>query len=491
MKLRQDRILDWALFLPKLFYSLSGTLKMKYLLILIITFGLFLSKPFAQPIEKHTEVDESHYNSLTDFFRKGELEIHIRSFFMSTWNKGELIDYSAIAAGGGLGYKSPHFKNFGVGMSGFFIFKLHDRNLSKSDPLTGGANRYEVALFDMQDPENGEDLDRLEELYIEFKKNKLTVIGGRQRIETPFLNSQDNRMRPNIFSGVYARYNAGYLHFEGGWIGRVTPRGTVDWYDIASSMGVYPFGRNIDGNPSQYKDNMASKGVFLIGVKLDREGWKSQFFNYTAENIFNITYADALKEIYSNELLKFDIGVQGFYQTQIGQGGNPDPAKNYIHKGERTFGIGNRLALGLNKSHWTLNTMYIHDSGRFLFPREWGREQFWASLPRERFEGNGGLFSVSAEWSQYLFDNQFNTYLGAGITNTTDPEIPKLNKNGMPDWYHLAGRATWTFHNQFEGMSLGTMLVYKGYLGDKPLPQSFVINRVDMWHYNLIIDYKF
>jgi len=464
---------------------------MKSLFFSIIFLIGIISMIQAQHIDKHMQVDESNYESLGDFFQKGELEIHIRKYFMGTWNKGDLTDYSALAAGGGLGYKSPHFKNFSVGMSGFFIFKLHDRNLSIADPITGGANRYEVTLFDMNDPENGEDLDRLEELYVEYKKGGLTITGGRQRIETPLLNGQDNRMRPNIFSGIYGRYETEHIQYEGGWIGRVTPRGTVDWYDISSSLGVYPFGRNIDGQPSQYKGNMSSKGVFIVGAKLDKDGWQSKVYNYTAENIFNISYANVLKEVLINQNWSTNFGIQGFFQTQIGEGGNPDPNKNYIHKGEQTFGVGNRLGFKYKSNKWSFNTMYIHDSGRFLFPREWGREQFWASLPRERFEGNGGLFSIAADWAIDMFEDRFRTYLGAGITNTTDPAIAKLNKNGMPDWYHLVGRATWDFHNQLRGMSLGTMLVYKGYLGETPLPRNLAINRVDMWHYNLIVDYKF
>jgi len=437
------------------------------------------------------ETEEATYCSLREFFRNGEMEFHMRTNWLSTINRGPLSDYSALAAGAGIGYFSPHFHHFGFAMSGFFIFKLYDKNLNGLDPITGGRNRYELALFDMENPENSSDLDRLEELYLEYKRKHLVLRAGRQKIETPFLNSQDNRMRPNIFSGIWANTTFANLNFEGGWINRVSPRGTVDWYDLDESMGVYPFGRNIDGNISEYKHNTSSKGIFILGANWHHQGWESKLVNYYAENIFNLAYADIVHKFETKSNYSYVAGLQGFWQNAIAEGGNPDPAKRYIHKNERTFGLGTTGACLVMDHVFRLNVLYIHDSGRFLFPREWGREQFWTSLPRERFEGNGGLFASSVNWESHWIQNQMETFVGIGYTKNADPEQAKLNKYGMPSWYQIFGRLDYHLQKMFKGLTVSSLILYKGPVGKDPVPDELAINRVNMWQINFIVDYKF
>jgi hypothetical protein len=47
------------------------------------------------------------------------------------------------------------------------------------------------------------------------------------------------------------------------------------------------------------------------------------------------------------------------------------------------------LAYAPHSWHYSLNYLHIGKDGRFLFPREWGREQFFATVPRGRMEGSG------------------------------------------------------------------------------------------------------
>ncbi|WP_373399401.1 hypothetical protein V8V91_06675 [Algoriphagus halophilus] len=72
------------------------------------------------------------------------------------------------------------------------------------------------------------------------------------------------------------------------------------------------------------------------------------------------------------------------FQAAIGDGGNPDPAKAYILPGEKSSAFGMRAGLSWSHSKWTLNYLGFSDQGRFLFPREWGRE---SSL--QVFQGSG------------------------------------------------------------------------------------------------------
>jgi hypothetical protein len=123
-----------------------------------------------------------------------------------------------------------------VGISGFIIY-----NVSSSDlgPDNGYTNRYELGLFDAEDPDNHEDLDRLENLYLRYFFNshrESSVQLGKFHLSTPLINLQDTRIRPNIQEGLWAEFKDWEkLKFRGGWLWSITPRSTVEWYGIGES----------------------------------------------------------------------------------------------------------------------------------------------------------------------------------------------------------------------------------------------------------------
>ena len=83
------------------------------------------------------------------------------------------------------------------------------------------------------------------------------------------------------------------------------------------------------------------------------------------------------------------------------------------------------------------------------------------------------------------------TFLGLGYARNADPEIAKLNKYGMPAWYQLVGRLDYHLERMFKGLSLSSVMLYKGPLSKEHIPDELAINRVDMWQFNFIVDYKF
>jgi hypothetical protein len=149
------------------------------LLWLVLFFPVML-----QAQEKHHAADSvTGYGKLASLIKSGEFEFHMRSFYMQTINKGDLMDYASLAQGGGLGYYSPSFKGFHVGFSGFFVFQMFENNLRVPDPRTGGINRYEILLYDMNDYKNRKDLDRLEHLYLSYLRENFFASLPRERFE--------------------------------------------------------------------------------------------------------------------------------------------------------------------------------------------------------------------------------------------------------------------------------------------------------------------
>ncbi|WP_228527890.1 OprD family outer membrane porin [Pararhodonellum marinum] len=429
--------------------------------------------------------------TFAEVMREGELDFHFRSFYMATSNKGELLNYSTLGVGAGIGYTSPSYKGFYGGFSGFFVFQLFENNLRIPDPITGSTNRYEILLYDMNDLSNSRDLDRLDNLFLAYKKEGTKITFGRQRINTPLLNEQDNRMRPNIFSGITWQQKWKNWELLTAWYQHVSMRGTVDWYSISESFGVYPFGRNVFGTSSQYKGNINSKGIGLIGLKWQKDSNRRiQAWNYLAENVFNMTWLQG-DWVIDGPKISWDFGTQGFYQTTIRTGGNPDPLKSYIMPGEKSYGFGAKIGLHDDKQAFSLNVLGISDSGRFLFPREWGREGFYASLPRERFEGNGGVMAISAKYDWRLVSKGLNGTLAASSVKNPDINDFGLNKYGVPSYYHFVGMVDYPLTGELEGLDLKFLVVNKTARHAETIPDAFRINRVDMWNLNLILDYRF
>ena len=106
--------------------------------------------------------------SILGAFKGGKVQGHFRYFFMNTVNEGSLTDYYANAAGGGLRFETAKFHNFQFGISGFYIFNIGSSDMTKADPISGQLNRYEIGLFDLEDPLNKGDIDRLEEFYLKY-----------------------------------------------------------------------------------------------------------------------------------------------------------------------------------------------------------------------------------------------------------------------------------------------------------------------------------
>ncbi|MCC5919979.1 MAG: hypothetical protein LAT68_06145 [Cyclobacteriaceae bacterium] len=163
----------------------------------------------------------------------------------------------------------------------------------------------------------------------------------------------------------------------------------------------------------------------------------------------------------------------------------------FILPNEQTYAMGGLLGRRYGQNLLSFNFLHIADEGRFLFPREWGREKFYASLNRERFEGNGGLNTITLKYNI----NQFNTKggklsLGASVVSNEGKENFRLNKYGMLDYYHLAAVYDYNFSGKLDGLT--TRLIAIGKIAmDRDVDLSFLSNRADMSHFTWVLDYRF
>ncbi|EMR03324.1 OprD family outer membrane porin [Cesiribacter andamanensis] len=375
--------------------------------------------------------DTSSIKSLKDFFARGSVHGHVRNYFMASWNYRQLSDNYANALGAGLAYQTAAYKGLRLGIGGLFTYRLFSSGMSERDPITGKYPRLELELFDLEDPENGTDLDRLDELYLEYRYRHLLVRGGRFSFSSPLMNPQDTRMKPYSFQGIALEAPLGKkaaLHLA--WFDHVSPRSAVSWFSTAESIGLYAAGVDVAGNPSAYRHQTRSRGVAVAGLQSKLlKGLEADVWNYWIENIANTTYGRSQWPLHS----QVSLGLEGLYQFRVGTGGNPESSLAYFPDQQQWLG-GSRLAYTPGSWELSLNYLHIGRGGRFLFPREWGREQFFATLPRGRMEGLGKANLLVAK-VKYTLSEHFLLELALARGWTPATEEYRFNKYGTVSYW--------------------------------------------------------
>lgn len=450
-----------------------------------------LPEKLALSNEKPQVIEDT--TTLLYIFKKGRISGHFRYFFMATDNTRELSDYYANAVSGGIKYETAPFKGFQLGVSGFFDFNIGSSDLSKPDPKTNQANRYEIGLFDVEDPSNKYDMDRLEELYLKYSWKRSHITFGKQLINTPFINLQDGRMRPTEVGGLYGEINPNnHIKIEGGYLYQLSPRSTVKWYNTGESIGLYPSGVNSDGTKSDYSSNLESKGIGMLGVTQKFGSMLSvKAWDVFVENIFNsaLLQADYNHPLRNNSHLVG--GLQYIRQDAVKDGGNEDPAKAYFKKETYSQAFGAKLGWENQRWRTSLNYTRITADGRYLMPREWGRDPFFTFLPRERNEGFGDVNAYMAVTGFSIPKARLKLEAGIGYYDLPEVTNYALNKYGMPSYTQLNMDIRHEFKGFFKGLGAQLLFAHKIRSGNTYENDKYVINKVDMSSWNIVLNYHF
>lgn len=454
---------------------------------------------FSQEHAQHNGVDNHHISlkpkdslCLKDCFLQAHWEAHTRTFAMGTINEGSLKDDYALASGAGIGVLTRPIYGFQVGVSGFFIYNLYSSKIELPDSLTLSPNRYEVGLFDVENPANKNDLDRLEELYLKYNLSKSAITVGKININTPFINPQDGRMRPTISEGVWLNMNESKkFGINGGWIWKISPRSTVQWFSLANSMGINPSGVNIDGSKSNYHEHISSAGLAIANVYFKpNDKLKINLWNGLFDNVMNTAMIEINTTQSLNDKTKLYQGVMYLHQDAINNGGNSDPKKTYVNKGFQSNVISAQIGIKNKKINTSLNYTHITGDGRYLMPREWGKEPFYTFLPRERNEGLGNVHAFLLKTSLNAFEGKFKTGLGYGYYQLPDVKDYRLNKYGMPSYHQINYDASYSFRKFLKGLEMKVIVAYKIKEGETYNNLKYVYNKVNMINLNFILDFK-
>lgn len=420
--------------------------------------------------------------------KHGKIKGNMRYFFMATNNENSASNSSANAAGLGLSYESGNYKGFQLGIAQYSIFNVASTDMTYIDPKTNLVNRYETGLFDQEHVEKRSDINRLENLYVKYHSRSTQIIIGKQTLNTPFINLQDGRMRPTVVGGIWSEINTKpFTKVEGGILWEVMPRGTAQWHSIGESMSVYPSGVNIDGSKSNYAKNISSNYIGMLGIthQIIPEV-QLKIWDVYVNNVFNTT-------LLQTDLKKKNwiLGFQYIHQNGINEGGNSEINKAYFSKNQQANVWGGRIAWEKNAWKTSFNFTRITSDGRYLMPREWGRDPFYTFMPRERNEGYGDLVAYVSKVSYQIKKTSIQVQTSLGYFQLPDVKNFTLNKYGMPSYWQWNLEINYPLQKLLKGMEVQGLYVYKKLDGNTFDNEKYVINKVNMSNYNLVINYHF
>jgi hypothetical protein len=184
-------------------------------------------------------------------------------------------------------------------------------------------------------------------------------------------------------------------------------------------------------------------------------------------------------------------GIQYTQQQSINHGGNEDLKKTYFLPNQVSRVISSKI--GFEKGNWktSINYTRITAEGRYLMPREWGRDPFYTFMPRERNEGLGDVNALVGKVNYVFPSYPLKLNLSYGYFDLPDVKNFALNKYGLPSYTQLNLDVSYEFANFLEGLEIQALYVHKANQGETYQNDKYLINKVNMSNYNLIMNFHF
>ncbi|MBS1731743.1 MAG: hypothetical protein JST02_00465 [Bacteroidetes bacterium] len=187
--------------------------------------------------------------------------------------------------------------------------------------------------------------------------------------------------------------------------------------------------------------------------------------------------------------MQFTLSGQLIRQDAVNGGGNNDPAKSYFEANGKSFILGSSARLQVSQWDISFNYTRITKAGRFLFPREWGKEPLFTFLPRERSEGLGNVNAYMIK-VKYDFEKARLAFeSGSGLYILPTVSDFRYNKYGMTSYFQENILVEHTFSRKLEGMKASLLFVYKGKYGNDYVAAKNIINKVNVSLWSLQLNY--
>ena len=178
-------------------------------------------------------------------------------------------------------------------------------------------------------------------------------------------------------------------------------------------------------------------------------------------------------------------------QDALADGGNPDSQQAYIQPGEGCTTASGQVGIKNKNYSFSVGYTQIGGGGRFLMPREWGREPFYTFMARERTEGLGSTRAIVGRLGYANASKRFRAELALGHFAAPDVKNTTLNKYGLPAFNQLNLDVRYVFSGALHGADAHLLCVWKNGTGATYDELRYVVNRVNLANYNFVLNYHF
>ncbi|WP_236970886.1 hypothetical protein [Membranihabitans marinus] len=240
------------------------------------------------------------------------------------------------------------------------------------------------------------------------------------------MNSSDGRMISFAFSGGWLHHSTSGWVFDGAWINKVSPRSMTEWFTIKEAIGLIDKGYQPNGHITEIANHHSSSGIGLAHVGKKENHWNIDLWNIYLDKTINTSYFRL--EYMKN---KWQYGLIYTFQSPLlyQEGLNYD--NRYIQPDEKGRVLSLMGQYCVHNTSIQIAYSRAFNSGRFLFPKELGRDQFYTSMSRSRLNGLGDIhvFKTGLEhgWKNLIVNLDAATLLGTDMKNL------KYNKYKMAD----------------------------------------------------------
>ena len=446
---------------------------------------------WAQDHKGHNHSQCPEVESVKDWFSQGHFHGHVRNYFMATLNHRNLRDYYTNATGGAVSYQTAYLKGFALGVKGIFSYNTFGNNLTQRDNVLNQVAKWELELFDVNRPEVKNDLDRLEELFVQYKRQHFQIALGKIDInESPLLLRRDGRMNHFVYQGVWSSYEKKSTKIKAGIISGVSPRGMTEWFNFNEAIGLNSNGFTYDGQPAAYHEKANTLGMLVVSAQ-KKVGSKltSKLHSYTLHNIMQTTWAE--NEWQNNEWF---LGAQLVNQVALPKQKELTNAFRYKQSNGSTWALAVKLQKKVNRLHQKISVAYLRvgKQGRFLYPKELSRENFYVSQPRSWIDGFGDLhvYQIGTEYNMHK-NKDITASFYTAYFDTPNAAAYTHNKYGVNAYWQNTLSIDYHFHRFLEGLECTLLLVNRSSPFDKSLTESENFYRNNFNHINFIINLNF
>ncbi|OEY72387.1 hypothetical protein APR40_13420 [Salegentibacter salarius] len=185
----------------------------------------------------------------------------------------------------------------------------------------------------------------------------------------------------------------------------------------------------------------------------------------------------------------FNFGVQYVYQTPFAYNEDLNYRNRYVQPGENGQVLSSQL--GWDQAGFKLAFAYTHafDTGRFLFPKELGRDRFYTSISRSRLEemGDVDVFVLKTEYR--LPGDDFNIGIEMQQVRGAKVDDFEFNKYNVDESFQVNSHLNYQAKGFFEGLSFDILWVYRR--NQNHTDAESIFNRSNFNQLNFVTNFSF